>query len=301
MSILVDERTRILVQGITGSVGRLDTRICLDYGSRIVAGVTPGRGGQSVSGVPVFDTVAEAVEVTGADAAVQYVPARYAADAVVEAASSGLSPIVAIAENLPRRDAWRAALAARNAGSVLIGFNTNGVISPGKTKLGGIGGPRPGDMFRPGSVGVCSRSGGMPAEIALVLARAGSGISTCVAMGGEAITGRTMAEYARWFEADDTTHSIVVFGEPGSDHEIGLAAAMERGEVTKPVVAMIVGEFQDAYPAGSSFGHVSAMVQRDTDRAVVKRETLAAAGALIAERVEDIPDLISVGTGMEAN
>ena len=190
MSILVDERTRILVQGITGSVGRLDTRICLDYGSRIVAGVTPGRGGQSVSGVPVFDTVAEAVDRTGADAAVQYVPARYAADAVVEAASSGLSPIVAIAENLPRRDAWRAALAARNAGSVLIGFNTNGIISPGRTKLGGrsIGGPRPGDMFgRPGSVGVCSRSGGMSAElsIALVLAaRAGSGISTCVAMGG---------------------------------------------------------------------------------------------------------------------
>ena len=300
MSILVDERTRILVQGITGSVGRVDTRLCLDYGSRIVAGVTPGRGGRSVSGVPVFDTVAEAVERTGADAAVQYVPARHAADAVIEAASSGLSPIVALAENLPRHDAWRAALAARNSGSVLIGFNTNGIISPGKTKLGGIGGPRPHDLFQPGTVGVCSRSGGMSAEIALSLAGAGMGVSTCVSMGGESITGRTMAEYARWFEADDATRSIVVFGEPGSDHETGLAAAMERGEVTKPVVAMIVGEFQDAYPAGSSFGHLSAMVRLDTDRAVVKREMLAAAGALIAERVEDIPDLIRVGTGMDA-
>ncbi|MDE0376377.1 MAG: succinate--CoA ligase subunit alpha [bacterium] len=292
MSILVDERTRILVQGITGSVGRVDTRLCLDYGSRIVAGVTPGRGGESVSGVPVFDTVAEAVERTGATAAVQYVPARHAADAVVEAAASGLSPIVAIAENLPRQDAWRAAVAARNAGSVLIGFNTNGIISPGRTKLGGIGGPRPDDLFRPGTVGVCSRSGGMSAEIARSLARAGSGVSTCVSMGGESITGRTMAEYARWFEADEATRSIVVFGEPGSEHEAEMAAAMERGEVTKPVVAMIVGQFQDAYPAGSSFGHLSAMVRLDTDRAVVKRDMLAAAGALIAERVEDIPDLL---------
>ena len=292
MSILVDEGTRILVQGITGSVGRVDTRLCLDYGSRIVAGVTPGRGGESVSGVPVFNTVAEAVERTGATAAVQYVPARHAAGAVVEAAASGLSPIVAIAENLPRQDAWRAAVAARDAGSVLIGFNTNGIISPGRTKLGGIGGPRPDDLFRPGRVGVCSRSGGMSAEIARSLARAGSGVSTCVSMGGESITGRTMAEYARWFEADEATRSIVVFGEPGSEHEARLAAAMERGEVTKPVVAMIVGRFQDAYPAGSSFGHLSAMVRLETDRAVVKRDMLAAAGALIAERVEDIPDLI---------
>ncbi len=294
MSILVDERTRILVQGITGSVGRVDTRLCLDYGSRIVAGVTPGRGGESVSGVPVFDTVAEAVERTGATAAVQYVPARHAADAVVEAAASGLSPIVAIAENLPRQDAWRAAVAARNAGSVLIGFNTNGIISPGRTKLGGIGGPRPDDLFRAGTVGVCSRSGGMSAEIARSLASAGSGVSTCVSMGGESITGRTMAEYARWFEADEATRSIVVFGEPGSEHEARLAAAMERGDVTKPVVAMIVGQFQDAYPAGSSFGHLSAMVRLETDRAAAKRDMLAAAGALIAERVEDIPDLITV-------
>ena len=300
MSILVDERTRILVQGITGSVGRRDTRFCLEYGSRIVAGVTPGRGGRSVSGIPVFDTVAEAVERTGATAAVQYVPARYAADAVIEASSSGLSPIVAVAENLPRVDAWRAAAVARNAGSVLVGFNTNGIISPGKTKLGGIGGRRPGDLFRPGNVGVCSRSGGMSAEIALALARAGIGVSTCVSMGGEAITGRAMADYARWFEEDGATCGIVVFGEPGSEHEIGLAAAMERGEVTKPVVAMIVGAFQDAYPAGSSFGHVSAMVRRDTDRAVVKRDILAAAGARIARRVEDIPHLIRDGLGRKA-
>ena len=295
MSILVDEKTRVVVQGITGVVGRLDTRICLDYGTSIVAGVTPGRGGRSVSGVPVFDTVSEAVAETGATAALQYVPARAAAAAVVEAVSSGLSPIVAIAENLPRHDAFRAARAALEAGVVLIGFNTNGVISPGKAKLGGLGGPSPREVFRPGRVGICSRSGGMSAEIALALAGAGLGVSTCVSMGGDSITGRTMADYARWFEADDETDVIVVFGEPGSRNEAGLAAAMDAEEVTKPVVAMIVGDFQDDYPAGASFGHLAAMVRDETDRAVVKRRMLKAAGALIAERVEDIPDLVRAG------
>ncbi len=294
MSILVDVDTRVLVQGITGAVGRIDTRIGLDYGSRIVAGVTPGKGGRTVSGVPVFDTVEEAVTATAATAAVQYVPPRHAASAVIEAADAGLSPIVAIAENLPRHDAFRAALAARRAGSVLIGFNTNGVISPGQTKLGGIGGPRPGNVFRPGRVGICSRSGGMSAEIAIALAGAGLGVSTCVSMGGEVITGRSMAEYACWFEADPGTDAMVMFGEPGSGHEAELVSVMSAGEVTKPVVAMIVGEFQDAYPAGVSFGHVAAMVSRDTDRAVVKRRMLADAGALIADRIEDIPDLLRV-------
>ena len=297
MSILADGATRVLVQGITGSVGRIDTRICLDYGSKIVAGVTPGRGGRSVWGVPVFDTVAEAVAMTAATAAVQYVPARHAASAVTEAVASGLSPIVAIAENLPRHDAYRAASAARRAGSVLIGFNTNGIITPGETKLGGIGGPRPGDVFQPGRVGICSRSGGMSAEIALALATAGLGVSTCVSMGGEIVTGRSMADYVGWFEADDGTDAIVVFGEPGSNHESELAAAMRSGKVTKPVVAMIVGEFQDSYPAGASFGHAAAMVRRDADRAVTKRSLLAAAGASIAERVEEIPDLVREATG----
>ena len=293
----MDSATRVLVQGITGSVGRVDTRICLDYGTKVVAGVTPGKGGQSVCGIPVFDTVEEAVASTAATAAVQYVPPRHAASAVMEAAASGLSPIVAIAENLPRHDAFRAVLAARRAGSVLVGFNTNGVISPGQTKLGGIGGPRPGDVFKRGRIGICSRSGGMSAEIALSLAGAGLGVSTCVSMGGEMITGRSMADYARLFEADDATDAVVVFGEPGSNHESELAVLMQRGEVTKPVVAMIVGEFQDAYPAGASFGHAAAMVTRDDDRAVTKRSLLAAAGASIAERVEDIPELVRAAIG----
>ncbi len=292
MSILVDESTRVLVQGITGTVGRIDTQLCLEYGTKIVAGVTPGRGGSVVAGVPVFDSVAEAAAETGATASVLYVPASAAAGAALEAIETGLSPIVAIAENIPRHDATRAADAARAGDVVLIGFNTNGIISAGKTKLGGLGGASPDELFPQGGVGVCSRSGGMSAEIGAALAGAGLGVSTCVSMGGEAVTGRYMADYARWFEEDDDTDVIVVFGEPGTDNEAGLAAAMAEGEVTKPVVAIVAGDFQDTYEVGVSFGHVAAVVHSDSDRAVAKRRILAEAGALIARRTEDIPIMV---------
>ena len=292
MSILVDERTRVLVQGITGTVGSSDTKLCLEYGTNIVSGVTPGRGGAVVSGVPVFARVAEAVVATGATASVIYAPMRAATDAALEAIDCGLSPIVGIAEDLPRHDAARAVEAARDAGVVLIGFNTNGVISPGKTKLGGIGGSRAAGLFPAGRIGVCSRSGGMSAEIGAALARAGLGVSTCVSMGGEAITGRSMVEYVLMFETDADTDAVVVFGEPGSGNEAGLAAALSAGEITKPVVAMVVGDFLDAYEPGKTFGHVAAIASVDEERAATKRRLLHEAGALIAERVEDVPVLL---------
>ena len=293
MSILVDERTRVLVQGITGAVGSSDTKLCLEYGTMIVAGVTPGRGGAEVSGVPVFDSVAEAVAATGANASVIYVPSRSAADAALEAIDCGLSPIVGIAEDLPRHDVAKAVEKARKAGVVLIGFNTNGVISPGKTKLGGIGGSRARELFPEGRIGICSRSGGMSAEIGASLARAGIGVSTCVSMGGEAITGRSMLEYVLMFETDEDTDAVVVFGEPGSDNETGLASALSAGEITKPVVAMVVGDFLDAYEPGRAFGHVAAIATVDEERAVTKRKLLREAGASIADRVEDIPAVLS--------
>ena len=294
MSILVDENTPIIIQGITGTQGRVDTRLCLEYGTRIVAGVTPGRGGSEVEGLPVFDTVAEAITATGATASVQYVPAKAAAGAAMEAIECGLSPIVAIAENLPRHDAARAAHAARSADLVLIGFNTNGVISAGKTKLGGIGGARAHEIFPPGRVGICSRSGGMAAEIGATLGAAGFGVSTCVAMGAEPITGQTMAEYVRLFEADKETDAIIVFGEPGTDNEGGLARAISNEEITKPVIAMIVGDFQDAYRPGTSFGHFAAMAKQDAERSAVKRNMLKEAGALIALHIEDIPKQLAL-------
>ncbi len=293
MSILVDEDTRVLVQGITGALGRTDTRLCLEYGTNIVAGVTPGRGGSEVEAVPVFDTVAEAVNATGATAAVQYVPSQAATSATLEAVESGLSPIVAIAENLPRHDALRACHAARSHGLVLVGFNTNGLISAGKTKLGGIGGARANELFPPGRIGVCSRSGGMAVEICAALARRGFGVSTCVSMGGEATTGRTMTEYVLLFEADDDTDAIVVFGEPGTDNEGDLATAIAESKIAKPVVAMVVGDFQDAYEWGTSFGHISAMAQQEEERSVVKRQLLQDAGAQIALRTEEIPVILT--------
>ena len=289
MSILVDERTRVLVQGITGVVGSLDTKLCIEYGTKIVAGVTPGRRGARVSGVPVFDSVAEAIAETGATASVMYVPSRAAADAALEAIDGGLSPIVGIAEDLPRHDVARVVETARAADVVLIGFNTNGVISAGKTKLGGIGGSRAGELFPTGRIGVCSRSGGMSAEIGAALARAGFGVSTCVSMGGEGITGRSMVEYTLMFENDPDTDAVVVFGEPGSDNEAGLASALSAGEITKPVVAMVAGDFMDSYEPGKAFGHVAAIANMDAERAVTKRRLLEDSGASIADRVEDIP------------
>jgi succinyl-CoA synthetase alpha subunit len=289
VSILIDESTRILVQGITGFQGRMDTRYCLEYGSRIVCGVTPGRGGEEVLGVPVYDTVAAAVARHAANAAVAYVPAAGLKDAVHEAMEAGIRVILTTAENLPRHDAAELSAAARRAGVRLIGFNTNGAISPGRCKLAGIGGDRAKDIYAPGRIGVCSRSGGMSAEIAWTLKRAGLGISTCVSMGGDPITGMRMVEYARLFEDDPETDAIVVFGEPGGDQEHELAAALAAGEIGKPVVALVAGEFQERYPPGMSFGHLSAMIAKPADSASAKRRALAESGAAVVRTLEELP------------
>ena len=293
MSILVDESTRVLVQGITGSQGRFDTRYCVAYGTNVVAGVTPGRGGRDVDGIPVHNTVKAAVEASGATASVIYVPAAGIRDAVLEAVDAGIGVIVALTENVPRHDAAVAVAAARAAGAWLIGFNTNGVISPGKSKLGGIGGNRAGELYVPGRTGVCSRSGGMSAELSAALAAGGYGVSTCVSMGGDPIVGNDMSEYARRFEDDPDTDAMLFYGEPGSELEQGLARAMRDGEVTKPVVALIAGVFQESHPKGLSFGHVAAMIRTEGDSASAKRKLLAAAGARIAHRLGEIPELLN--------
>ena len=242
MSILIDESTRIVVQGITGSQGRFDTRHCVAYGANVVAGVTPGRGGQDVEGVPVHNTVKAAVEASGATASVIYVPASGVRDAVLEAVDAGIGIIVALTENVPRHDAAIAVAAARAAGVWLIGFNTNGAISPGKSKLGGIGGDRAGELYAPGRIGVCSRSGGMSAELSAALAAGGYGVSTCISMGGDPIVGNDMSEYARQFEADPDTDAMLFYGEPGSGLEQGAAAtsaAAASAKVAASVAAPI--------------------------------------------------------------
>jgi succinyl-CoA synthetase alpha subunit len=292
MSILIGRHTRVIVQGITGTQGRFDVRHCLDYGTRIVGGVTPGRGGEKVEGVPVFDTVCAAVEAVGADASAIYVPARGVRNAVLEAVEAGIRVLLATTENVPRHDAAVAVAACRAAGARLVGFNSNGLISPGKCKLGGIGGDRPDDIYKPGRIGVCSRSGGMSAELCATLGGAGYGISTCISLGGDPIVGMRMAEYLRLFEEDPETDACVIFGEPGTDHEQGVAEAIKRGEIRKPVVALIAGLFQEAYPAGLSFGHIAAMIKGKGDSASEKQRVLRAAGVHVAGTLEEIPSLL---------
>jgi succinyl-CoA synthetase alpha subunit len=292
MSIFIDADTRVLVQGATGAQARFDIRYCLEYGTRIVAGVTPGRGGETVEGVPVFNTVAAAVAATGANASAVYVPARGVKDAVMEAVEGGIRVLACFAENVPRHDAAAAVAAVRAAGAHMAGFNTNGMISPGRCKLGGIGGDRSTQIYAPGRIGVCSRSGGMSAEICWTLSRAGLGASTCISMGGDPIVGMRMVEVLKLFEADAETDACVIFGEPGGTHEIEVADALRAGEIRKPVVALIAGEFQERYPAGVSFGHFAAVIKGENDSASAKRKLLASAGARVATSLEQIPQLL---------
>ncbi len=292
MSILIDENTRVLVQGLTGAQGRRDARFCLDYGTKITCGVTPGRAGETVHGVPVYGSVADAVAGHEVDAAVVYVPPLAACDAVLESLEAGLKLVVALAEFVPRHDTALIAASARAAGTTVVGCNTNGIISPGKSKLGAIGGDDPDEVFQPGRIGVCSRSGGMSAELALALKRGGFGVSTCISMGGDVIPGTRMIDYIAMFMADDDTDAVVIFGEPGTRSEHEVTDMLRDGACTKPVVALLAGEFQEHYPPGVSFGHVAAMINAESDSVSAKRKMLADAGALIARNLDDIPKLL---------
>jgi succinyl-CoA synthetase alpha subunit len=292
MSILVDHDTRVVVQGITGGTARTDVERCLRSGTRIVAGVSPGRGGEKVHGVPVYDTVAAALRDHAADASVVYVPASSARDAVQEALEAKLNLILVTTEYVPSHDVLYMTAAARAAGVRLIGCNTNGIISPGKSRLGGIGGINPEEIYTRGIVGVCSRSGGMSAEIALVLKASGLGISTCVSMGGDSVTGLRMVEYAMLFEMDPETEAIVVFGEPGTTNEPQLAESVAMGKITKPVIALIVGTFQEKYPKGMTFGHAAAMISAPEESASAKRALLRQAGVHVCDSLDEIPDRI---------
>jgi succinyl-CoA synthetase alpha subunit len=293
MSILIDENTRVVVQGATGQQARFDIRYCLEYGTRIVAGVTPGRGGETVDGVPIFNSVEAAVRATGANASAIYVPARAVGEAIEEALGSGIRMLLALAENVPRHDALRAVSQVRGVGGHLVGFNTNGLISAGKSKMGGIGGDRAAALYAPGRIGICSRSGGMSAEIAYTLARSGLGTSTCVSLGGDPIVGMRVLDVLRMFESDPQTDAMVVYGEPGGGHERELAQAMRAGEFRKPIVAIVVGKFQERYPKGASFGHVAAMVDAEGSSASAKCELLAAAGVIVSDTLDRIPQLLA--------
>ncbi|MBP0990851.1 MAG: succinate--CoA ligase subunit alpha [Oscillospiraceae bacterium] len=285
MSILIDENTRLIIQGITGREGTFHCEQMLAYGTNVVAGVTPGKGGQEVFGVPVFNTVREAVEATGANATVIFVPAMYTAAGVYEALDAGLKLILTIAEHVPVHDMMGVYHAARMKGARVIGPNSFGVISPGKSKAGFMAHR----IFMPGSVGIMSRSATNCYETVFMMTNAGIGQSTCVGIGGDSIPGSTFVDVLPLFEKDPETKVIVLIGEIGGCEE-ELAAAYIKDNITKPVVALIAGKNA---PKGKSMGHAGAIVAADgTGSAEKKEEALRAAGVHIAETTTDVVEIL---------
>ena len=295
MSILLSKDTTFIVQGITGREAVNLTRECLDYGSRVVGGVTPGRKGREVHGVPVFDTVAQAVENHGGpvDGSVVTVPPAFTKDAVLEAIENGIKLIVIVTERIPRGDVAQMVELADLNGARIIGPNCLGLIVPGVCKMGGIGGPAKdaAKAYAPGPVGVMSRSGGMTTEISSSLTQAGLGVSTAVSIGGDAIIGSTYAELMPYFEADEQTKAIVIYCEPGGRMEAELAKYVVDKKSRLPIVAFMAGRFMDEMP-GMRFGHAGTIVEGKADTTAEKIKRMEAAGISVAERIEDIPGLV---------
>jgi succinyl-CoA synthetase alpha subunit len=303
MSILIDERTTFIVQGITGREAVNLTRECLDYGrgARIVGGVTPGRKGRDVHGVPVFDTVAQAVEHHGEriDGSVVTVPPAFTKDAVFEAIENGVKLIVIVTERIPRGDVAQMIELASLRGARIIGPNCLGIIVPEVIKMGGIGGPAKdaAKAYTRGPVGVISRSGGMTTEMSSTLTAAGLGQSTAVSIGGDAIIGSTYAELMPLFERDRQTEAIVIYTEPGGRMEAELARYVrEESERPLPIVAFMAGRFMDEMP-GMSFGHAGTIVEGKEDTATEKIARLEAAGITVAEEISQIPELVKQRLG----
>ena len=275
MSILVDENTRLVVQGITGREGMFHTQQAVAYGTNVVAGVTPGKGGTSADGIPVFNTVQEAVDRTGANASVIFVPPPFAADAIMEATDAGLPLVVAITEGIPTLDMVRAARFLAGKPTRLIGPNCPGIISPGKCKIGIM----PGQIHLPGHVGVVSRSGTLTYEAVGQLTALGIGQSTCIGIGGDPIIGTTFVDVLRLFNQDPDTHGIVMIGEIGGSAEEE-AAAFVQAHVNKPVVGFIAGR---TAPPGRRMGHAGAIISGGKGTAADKIAALQAAGIAVAE------------------
>ena len=280
MSILVDSSTRVVVQGITGREGGFQTRRCTEYGTKVVAGVTPGRGGETAEGAPVFNTVREAVDATGANCSLIFVPAPGAADAILEAKDAGIPVIVCITEGVPTLDMVTVKNQLRGSDVRLIGPNCPGVITPGECKVGIM----PGEVFLPGRVGVVSRSGTLVYEAVAQLTALGIGQSTCVGVGGDPIVGTSLKDVLTAFQADDGTSAVVLIGEIGGGFEQE-AAEYIKSEMTKPVVAFIAGS---TAPPGRRMGHAGAIIAGNTGTAQAKKEALAAAGATICESPAEI-------------
>ncbi len=286
MTVLVNSETRVLVQGITGSQGQLHTRGCRDYGTNIVSGVTPGKGGQDFEGVPIFNTVKQAVEATGANATMIFVPPRFAADAIIEAAAVKIPLIVAITEGVPVQDMVRAVNYVKRQGVRLIGPNCPGVITPGECKIGIM----PGSIHQPGKIGVVSRSGTLTYEAVGQLSGVGLGQSTCIGIGGDPVNGTNFIDCLRMFQDDPGTEAIVMIGEIGGDAE-EQAAAFVKEYVTKPIVSFIAGQ---TAPPGRRMGHAGAIISGGKGTAAEKMAALQDAGIHVVPTPADIGEKMVV-------
>lgn len=285
MGILVGWDTKLLVQGITGREGAFHTQQMLEYGTQVVAGVTPGKGGDWAHGVPIFDTVSKAVEATGANTSVIYVPAPFAADAILEASLASISLIVCITEGVPALDMVKVVEYLRSRGSQLIGPNCPGVITPGQAKVGIM----PGHIHREGPVGVVSRSGTLTYEVVHALSTRGIGQSTAVGIGGDMVVGSRFIDILQLFENDPLTDVVVMIGEIGGGEEEA-AARFVSDHMTKPVIAFIAGQ---TAPEGKRMGHAGAIISGNTGGAMGKIEALRGAGVQVADYPEQIADLVA--------
>lgn len=285
MSILLGANTRVIVQGITGRDGSFHAKSMRDYGTEVVGGVTPGKGGQDMDGIPVFNTVAEAVAATGADCTVIFVPAKFAADALREAADAEVPLIVCITEGVPVMDVVRSARRISEKGCRLIGPNCPGLITPGAAKVGIM----PGRIHTPGSIGVISRSGTLTYEVVWALTRAGMGQSTCIGVGGDPVIGTDFVELLSFFESDPGTTGVALIGEIGGDDEERAAEFISR-VMTKPVVSFISGR---TAPPEKRMGHAGAIISGGKGTAEHKVAALKEAGVPVADRPDEIPSLLS--------
>jgi len=285
MSILVDKKTRLLVQGITGREGEFHTRQMIDYGTHVVAGVTPGKGGGWIAGVPVFDTVNDAVAATGANAAVIFVPARAAADAILEESDAGIGVIVCITEGIPVLDMIKVRAHIDCAGARLIGPNCPGIISPGQAKVGIM----PGHIHQPGPVGVVSRSGTLTYEVVHALTQRGLGQSSAIGIGGDPIIGTDFIDVLTLFEEDAQTEQVVLIGEIGGSDE-QRAAQFIAQRMTKPVTAFIAGQ---TAPPGKRMGHAGAIIEGGEGTAAEKIAAFEAVGVRVARHPLEIADLVA--------
>jgi succinyl-CoA synthetase alpha subunit len=291
MSILINKDTKVIVQGITGRDGAFHTSKMKDYGTNIVGGISPGKGGSDVGGIPVFNTVEEAVKATGANASVIFVPAAFAGDAILEASYAGIDLVICITEGVPVQDMIKVTPVLKQNGTKLIGANCPGLITPGECLIGIL----PGGIFTPGNIGFISRSGTLTYEVVNMLTEAGLGQTTCVGIGGDPVSGLYFMDLLEMFENDPATKAVVLIGEIGGDAE-EKAASFIKEKMTKPVVAFIAGQ---SAPPGKRMGHAGAIISSGAGTAEEKIKAFAEAGVPVAKEPGEIPGLVKAKLGLK--